>query len=285
MAEELEIKLTLDEAGLEQARDWLLAQPGARVGPEKTLLNRYYDTPDSALNRHHAALRVRRAGDAFIQTLKTKGEFVAGAHRRDELEWVLPDADLDTGLLAGTVLAGQVDLSSLAVVFETNFTRRLVMLEQQDAVIEVAIDQGRILAGGESRALNEVEFELKSGDPSALIGWAQALAEQVPVFLNLVSKAEQGYFLAGMYQPEIPSGLEAPISVNQFLYGLGLCWLKGAPYPVQEVDLSGISRLAKVAGVGAQFKEVVGALSAGAAVGPLTAKGKLGQLQLALASV
>lgn len=285
VAEELEIKLTLDEAGLEQARDWLLAQQVSSPGAEKTLLNRYYDTPDSALNRHHAALRVRRAGDVFIQTLKTKGEFVAGAHRREESEWVLPDADLDTGLLAGSVLAGRVDLSSLQVVFETNFTRRLVMLEQKNALVEVAVDQGRILVDGGSRPLNEVEFELKSGDSSSLIAWARSLAERVPVFLNLVSKAEQGYFLAGMYQPEIPSGQDAPISVNQFLYGLGLCWLKGVPYPVQDVDLSEVSRVARSGGVGEQLEEVVGALSAGAAVGPLTAKGKLGQLQLALASV
>lgn len=285
MAEELEIKLTLEEAGLEQARDWLLAQPGASVGPEKMLMNRYYDTPDSALNRHHAALRVRRAGDKFIQTLKTKGEFVAGAHRRNELEWVLPDADLDTGLLADTVLSGQVDLSRLAVVFETNFTRRLVMLEQGNAVIEVAIDQGRILAGGESRALNEVEFELKSGDPSTLIGWARALAEEVPVFLNLVSKAEQGYFLAGLHRPEVPVRLDVPLSVNEFLYGLGLCWLQGIPYPLQKVDLSQISRLALARQAMSRFDTVVAAMSGGERIGPFTASGELGCLQVALAAV
>ena len=284
MAEELEIKLTLEESGLEQARDWLLAQSGASVGSEKTLLNRYYDTPDSGLNRLHAALRVRRAGDAFIQTLKTKGEFVAGAHRREESEWVLPDADLDTGLLAGSVLAGRVDLSSLQVVFETNFTRRLVMLEQKNALIEVAVDQGRILVDGGSRPLNEVEFELKSGDSSSLITWARSLAERVPVFLNLVSKAEQGYFLAGMHQPEVPSGLGAPVSVNQFLYGLGLCWLKVAPYPVQDVDLSEVARIADVSGAGKLLERVLAVLSEGAVVGPLTASGELGQLQLALAA-
>jgi len=285
VSEELEIKLTLEESGLGQARDWLLAQSSASMGSEKTLLNRYYDTPDSELNRLHAALRVRRAGDAFIQTLKTKGEFVAGAHRREESEWVLPDADLDASLLADSVLAGCVDLSGLRVVFETNFTRRLVMLEQKNALIEVAVDQGRILAGGDFLPLSEVEFELKSGDPSALVSWAGALAEQVPVFLNLVSKAEQGYFLAGMHQPEIPAGLGAPVSVSQFLYGLGVCWLKAAPYPVQDVDLSEVSRVAKTGGVGELFEGVVGALSAGEVVGPLTAKGKLGRLQLALASI
>ncbi|HCL37363.1 MAG TPA: CYTH domain-containing protein, partial [Marinobacter hydrocarbonoclasticus] len=41
------------------------------------------------------ALRVRQAGDRYIQTLKTQGEFVNGAHRRQEWEWDLPGPDLD----------------------------------------------------------------------------------------------------------------------------------------------------------------------------------------------
>ncbi len=284
MAEELEIKLTVEESGLEQARHWLLGQQGANEGVEKTLLNRYYDTPDSELNRLHAALRVRRAGDKFIQTLKTKGEFVAGAHRREESEWVVPDENLDTQLLANSALAGHVDLSRLQIVFETNFTRRIILLEQEGALIEAAMDSGRVLAGDRARALHEVEFELKAGDSSALLHRARALAEQIPVFLNLVSKAEQGYFLAGLHQPQIPCGQGAPVSINEFLYGLGLCWLRGEPYPVQDVDLSEVARIADVSGVGKLLERVLVVLSEGAVVGPLTASGELGQLQLALAA-
>ncbi|WP_269079050.1 CYTH domain-containing protein [Marinobacter similis] len=79
MAEELEIKLTLTDEALERALAWLRSQQEASLGPVKTLVNIYYDTRDAALNGQRAALRVRQAGDRYIQTLKTQGDFVGGA--------------------------------------------------------------------------------------------------------------------------------------------------------------------------------------------------------------
>ena len=120
VAEELEIKLTVDESSLGSVIHWLLAQSGARDGGRKSLVNRYYDTPEVDLNQQRAALRVRQAGDRFIQTLKTQGEFVAGAHRRQEWEWELPGPELNIGLLADTPLGQDVNLARLQAVFETN---------------------------------------------------------------------------------------------------------------------------------------------------------------------
>src|SRR5690554_6861085 len=164
MAIELEIKLTVSEPAQTKALDWLMARSGAMQGSAKTLINRYYDTADAALNRAKAALRVRQAGDRFIQTLKTKGEFVDGAHRREEWEWELAGPELDLSLLEQTPLHGQVDLTALELAFETNFQRQVVMLESGSSVIEVAVDSGEILGGGRSLPLREVEFELKAGD-------------------------------------------------------------------------------------------------------------------------
>ncbi|CAN0568977.1 unnamed protein product, partial [Ectocarpus sp. 12 AP-2014] len=95
VAEELEIKLSLSEAHQRLALTWLLEQPAASEGACKTLVNRYYDTPDGDLNRQKVALRVRQAGDRCIQTLKTQGEFVDGAHRRKEWEWPLMGTELN----------------------------------------------------------------------------------------------------------------------------------------------------------------------------------------------
>ncbi len=72
MATELEVKLTLSESAQSRAFEWLKGQPGASEGPVKTLVNRYYDTPNAGLNQARAALRVRQAGDRYIQTLKTQ---------------------------------------------------------------------------------------------------------------------------------------------------------------------------------------------------------------------
>jgi len=194
MAIELEIKLTLHPQQIPQAVAWLLAQPQASEGGRKRLVNTYYDTPSNELNGQRIALRLRQAGGRNIQTLKTQGEFVNGAHKRDEWEWEVPGPNLQLGLLADTPLADNVNLARLAPVFETNFERQVIMLADNNAVIEVAVDTGQIIANGQSRALCEIEFELKSGNPDSLLIWAQKLAQHCPVFLNLVSKAEQGYF-------------------------------------------------------------------------------------------
>ncbi|AOY90268.1 adenylate cyclase [Marinobacter salinus] len=285
MAEELEIKLTLTREGLVRAHEWLEAQSEAVRGPQKSLLNRYYDTPESELNSQRAALRVRQAGDRCVQTLKTQGEFVGGAHRREEWEWPVPGTDLNLGLLADTPLGDGINLARLQPVFETNFTRQIIMLRQGDTEIEVALDQGAIVSGDSSRPLSEVEFELKSGDPSALITWAGRLAGQVPVFLNLVSKAEQGYYLAGLYTPDARHpGSPGPVSATDFLYGLSVSWLTGQPYAVSDLDLSDVARLAEQGGFGDLYSDIIASLGAGVSVATLMEQQALGKLQILLAT-
>jgi len=65
------------------------------------------------------------------------------------------------------------------------------MLADDNAVIEVAVIPGdnRETEPKVARSVNRIE--LKSGNPDSLLIWAQKLAQQCPVFLNLVSKAEQ----------------------------------------------------------------------------------------------
>jgi len=171
-------------------------------------------------------LRVRKAGDQFIQTLKTRGEFVDGAHQRQEWEWVIPTADLDLSLLQDTSLADQLNLAELRPVFETNFRRQVVLLDKGADLVEVAIDTGTVTSGEACRPLHEVELELKHGDGAVLLAYARQLAEQVPVFLNLVSKAEQGYFLAGLYQPDVRAPAPEASSV-EWLSFLSRGWLTG----------------------------------------------------------
>lgn len=282
MVEELEIKLSLTPDALAQAHAWLSARAGVTVGTEKTLVNRYYDTPAGELNRQKVALRVRQAGDQYIQTLKTQGEFVDGAHRRQEWEWPLMGADLNIGLIADTPVGQGVNLADLAPVFETNFLRRILMLEGSRATIECALDQGSILAGGNRRDLCELELELKKGAPDTLLDWARALAGQVPMFLNLISKAEQGYALAGVHRP-VPLGDEEPL-VNRVLHGLSRAWLAGSVDTSLMKDVDSLLETGRVPA--AQLTELdwlKARLEAGETVAELAADStRLGQLQLAL---
>ncbi|WP_297793023.1 CYTH domain-containing protein [uncultured Marinobacter sp.] len=285
MAEELEIKLTLSAENQATALKWLLSQSGATEGRRKTLINRYFDTPEADLNRQRIALRVRQMGDHFIQTLKTQGEFVDGAHKRQEWEWPLMGKELNIGLVADTPVGQGVNLADLKPVFETNFERQIVMIEEGETVIEVAVDAGYIEAGGQRRPLHEVEFELKSGDASYLLQWARALADEVPVFLNLVSKAEQGYFLAGLHNPSIlPADGEQALSVSGFLHGLSVAWLKGETLLADGDDLAEVGRLAGNHGTQPQFNDVRTSLMSGEKVARLAERGALGQLQLSIAA-
>jgi inorganic triphosphatase YgiF len=284
MAQELEIKLSVAQPDLDRAVDWLLGQPNTYESGTLQLGNTYYDTPDGDLNRQKIALRIRKLGDRHIQTLKTRGECVDGAHRRQEWEWPLIGTTLNMGLIADTPVGQSVNLAELQPVFETNFQRRVVMIEQGESLVEVAIDSGEIVAGGQSRPLSEVEFELKAGDASLLLAWARRLADEVPVFLNLVSKAEQGYYLAGLYQPVPKAERDAELSVNEFLSLLSVSWLIGQPAPVKEDDFRAIARMARERGAEEFCQCVFRMLAEGRSIGDMTTSKELGQLQLAIAA-
>ena len=106
----------------------------------------------------------------------------------------------------------------------------------------------------------------------------------MPIFLNLVSKAEQGYFLAGLYRPELPTGKD-PLTVTAFLKALGACWLLDRPFPVDEYDFSPVAKAVGSAGCDAIWEYVIGQLAEGCSVRQLAAGStELGVLQLRLAT-
>ena len=289
MAQELEIKLTLHPQQIPLAVAWLLQQADASKGACKRLVNTYYDTPDNQLNGQRIALRLRQAGGRTLQTLKTQGEFVNGAHNRNEWEWEVPGPNLQLGLLADTPLADNVNLTRLAPVFETNFERQVIMLADDNAVIEVAVDTGEVIANGQNRALCEIEFELRSGNPDSLLIWVQKLAQQCPVFLNLVSKAEQGYFLADESMANAraienagESAGEATASLNRLLQRLSQSWLKQQSVNMKSLNLDALAQLAARSDMDQPWSELTEQLQGGTKVSDLLQQPLLGQIQLAM---
>jgi hypothetical protein len=202
-----------------------------------------------------------------------------------EWEWPLPTAELDLTLLAETPLSDKVDLHQLKPVFETNFERQVLMITESasggEAVVEVAVDQGRILSGERVSPLCEVEFELKSGNPAVLRQLALKLAASVPVFLNVISKAEQGYHLAGVTSPA--PDVAGAVDVYGFFRGLSACWLRHLPFDLGVADLSQVRQAAGAAGVSAEFEKLANQITSGHSIDALMAEGLLGQVQLALA--
>ncbi|WP_269079051.1 CYTH domain-containing protein [Marinobacter similis] len=197
----------------------------------------------------------------------------------------MPSTDLNLVLLADTPLADRVNIADLRPVFETNFERQVVMILDGKTSIEVAIDRGQIVSGTRQLPLNELELELKAGDSAALLVWAKKLAEQVPVFLNLVSKAEQGYYLAGLHEPDFPGPPDNEVlSVSDFLHGLSQSCLVGQPCPISRWNLTEVRARAAKEGVSESLQMVETALQRGARIADLAREPVLGQLQLAIAS-
>jgi inorganic triphosphatase YgiF len=149
------------------------------------------------------ALRVRRQGERFIQTLKTRGQSIDGLHQRGEWEWDLASEHLDPSLLGADIWPTELaapDQMTLVPVFTTDFTRRLWWLTFDGAEIEVALDLGEVVcdcADGRhlTDPISELELELKSGPADALFALAQRLAEQVELQPGDISKAQRGYRL------------------------------------------------------------------------------------------
>lgn len=97
MAKETEIKLRASAATLDALRAHPLLKKRCKDGWQRhELSNCYYDTDTRDLAHAKVALRVRRDGDRYIQTLKSRGQSVAGLSERNEWEWPLSDATLDT---------------------------------------------------------------------------------------------------------------------------------------------------------------------------------------------
>lgn len=201
MATETELKLQLDAQDVAMLRTHPLLAAAEHQAPQ-TLLNTYYDTPTLALADARVALRIRRQGTRFIQTLKTRGQSINGLHQRGEWEWTVAGDALEPEHLDASGWPGALPAAAnltLVPVFTTDFQRELWILDHAGARIEVALDQGEIRCQYGDRSLTdpllELELELKSGDPEALHRLAEALSSEIRLKPFDISKAQRGYAL------------------------------------------------------------------------------------------
>ena len=203
MAKETEIKLRATPATLDALREHpLLTERSTTHWQTGTLYNQYFDTVDRDLAHAKVALRIRRDGDTFIQTLKSRGQSVAGLSERNEWDWYLQSDSLDLSLLDDQCwpasLAG-LDRSLIKPAFTTHFERTKVLLAwqlgEQTVEVEAALDSGTVEAGGQQEPICELELEVRQGPAAAVLELAAALAADLPLMPCDISKAERGYRL------------------------------------------------------------------------------------------
>ena len=207
---ETELKLKIAQPDLARISEHPLLMDHAREGPhEHQLTDTYYDTPKLELWRHGVTLRVRgngatEEGATWIQTVKTASSGSASLHQRGEWESAVSSRAPQPAAIARQIkvdkiakLLGSASIAkNLRPVF-TNTTRRTIWdLELPDGQqVECALDFGNIDCKGQIVAIQELELELKKGDPSQLFELALALHEDIPLEIANDSKAARGYAL------------------------------------------------------------------------------------------
>ncbi len=195
---EIELKLTARREDLARLATSATLAVRAPTRPITRLIETsYFDTDAFTLWRRRVALRVRRDGDRFTQSVKADAVPGEGLARR---EWETPVSGLAPNLGAITASAarkrlGPVDAAALRPVFTTRVLRATRPVD--GGAVELACDIGEIITHtGAIAPIAELELELRDGSPADLYALARRLADEVPLSLDSRSKAHRGFALA-----------------------------------------------------------------------------------------
>ncbi|HTY98983.1 MAG TPA: CYTH and CHAD domain-containing protein, partial [Rhodocyclaceae bacterium] len=215
MAEEIELKLALPETAQPQfLRQPLLRRAVARQGHQ--LLSIYYDTPALDLRRRGIALRLRRQGQLWLQTVKCAGTGWSGLTTRPEWETPYGGAfdfsAVDDDEVRRWLQSAKVR-DRLLPLFETSFRRTTWRFAGAGGGhLLLALDRGWIASAGRREAISEVEIELAGASVADLFALARGLAERVALAPALLSKAERGYRLYQAIAPAPQRAAAVPLA-------------------------------------------------------------------------
>lgn len=197
MANEIELKLGFPRSALNRLRRHPLITACPPQGRAMTLDNVYFDTPDLALKKQRIALRTRKAGRRWLQTVKAAAVSTGGLSSRPE--WEQPwNGGFDFSAIEHAAIRKTLEhqIDAIVPVFTTRFRRetRLWAPDPHTRVL-LMIDTGEVIAGDRTEPICELELELAAGSPQDLLHLACLLAEDLPLLPNDVSKAERGFRL------------------------------------------------------------------------------------------
>jgi inorganic triphosphatase YgiF len=214
-AQETELKLRASRETLAALREHPLLKKRNKSGWQtRELLNQYFDTPERELSAARVALRLRRDGDVIIQTLKCRGQSVAGLSERNEYDWNLDKVKLDLKKLDATCWPEQLaelDKKTIKPLFTTDFSREYAEIAwgrgKSKVVIEAALDQGFVIAGKRKKKSASWSWSCAKANRSAA-GTGRRTGRQLPLMPCDISKAERGYRL--LDEGQLRAGPAAP---------------------------------------------------------------------------
>ena len=212
--QEIELKFLVPESRLKG----LLRQAQVKSSEVTQLAAHYYDTPDQQLAQAGIGLRIRQEGDAWVQTIKAGGDGIAARLEHNAVldnkqvqamldnNALMPDLTIYKNTSVAPALA-EFKLKKLAkklirlYVTDVERTTRLLVDDSDDEAnnhIEMAYDYGEVIHGNDDSqrdAIQEIEFELISGDIDFLFATAKTWCKRYKLCLSTVTKAERGGLL------------------------------------------------------------------------------------------
>jgi triphosphatase len=200
--QEVEIKLRVnsEEIGTLTSLDVL-----GDVKPEQMHFRTiYFDDRKHDLARHGFELRVRSDGVRRIQTLKSIGSVDRGEWEA-ETSQETPSVQKIKKTPARKFIKSN---SNLRPVFSLSIDRRTWALSRDGSTVEIALDTGKLEAGGQSQPVHEVELELKAGTPEFLYEVAERMTSAIDAPLCFISKGSYGYRLANGHAAEPEHSLD-----------------------------------------------------------------------------
>lgn len=190
MATEFELKYAATAAQLDGIRAAVSGEYHS-ISMETT----YYDTPGRALSARKWTLRRRLENGVSVCTLKTP----AGGLGRHE--WEVEQDSIQTAIPELCKLSNLDDLAEMtgggvSPVCGARFTRLACQVNIENAVVELALDEGILFGSGRELAFAEVEVELKSGAEEAACRFAEDLAARFHLIPEEKSKFRRALDLA-----------------------------------------------------------------------------------------
>ncbi|MBC7700702.1 CYTH domain-containing protein [Aquabacterium sp.] len=222
--QEIELKFQIPADSLAMLSAEIEGLPGHA---RERLQAHYVDTPDRRLGQARSALRLRKEGERWVQTLKA-----SGANTMIRLEDNQPApapaegsaAKIDLSLHLGSPAEASLiktlgwnpgqdrrgEHTGLVELYRTDIWRQTARVAvgpgtPHGGVVELALDLGHIHAGDLSVAVQELEIELVSGHPMAVIAMARDWVLRHHLWLDTQTKAHRGDRLARLAASEVPA--------------------------------------------------------------------------------
>ncbi|WP_428425309.1 CHAD domain-containing protein [Methylibium sp.] len=227
---EIELKLQVPGTAL-AAVEQAVAAPGAARTRLQAI---YFDTPDHRLAAAGVALRLRKEGRRWVQTLKAgpahgmaRGEHNVPLVVASGLQPVAdPTRHAGTppheALIAALAAREGEPPPELVAQYRTDIRRCHRPLRSRRGTVELALDRGEITARGPDGAerrwpVCELEVELLCGSPQAVIDVARRFAARHGLWLDTRTKAERGDRLARGLAPgeAVPAVKAAPLRLSE----------------------------------------------------------------------